>query len=88
MALLTLTDQISEALDQGVLVIGTFLDFSKAPDSECRRYDGVMVSHLMNCGVPQGPISKIHHDKFQFNLFTKIIAKIWVQPYIYIQCPK
>ena len=32
MALITLTDKISEALDQGKLVIGIFLDFSKAFD--------------------------------------------------------
>ena len=33
MALITLIDKISEALDQGELVIGIFLDFSKAFDT-------------------------------------------------------
>ena len=33
MALITLFDKISAALDQGELVIGIFLDFSKAFDT-------------------------------------------------------
>ena len=47
MALITLIDNISEALDQGELVIGIFLDFSKAFDT---IHHGIL-QKLELCGV-------------------------------------
>ena len=48
MALITLIDKISEALDQGELVIGTFLDFSKAFDTVDH---GILLKKLELYGV-------------------------------------
>ena len=48
MALTTLTDKIYEALDQGELVKGTFLDFSKACDTVDH---GILLQKLELYGV-------------------------------------
>ena len=48
MAQITLIDKISEALDQGELVIGIFLDFSKALDSV---HHGILLKKLELYGV-------------------------------------
>ena len=48
MALMLMMDQVAKALDNGECVIGIFLDFSKAFDTE---YNSILIDKLYHCGI-------------------------------------
>ena len=75
MALLTFTDQITRALDEGKIVIGIYLDFSKAFDTVNHDILNIKLEHYGIRGVVLQWFSDYLKNREQFVVYNGTTSK-------------